>query len=266
MSLWPDTSQLGRRGSGAEQLAFYSRTLRGEGVAEIDLAHLDRLLEALGAAESLVWAWRTFRPRMVASSSFQTQSLPLLHLISEHVPELPVLFLDTGFHFQETLAYRDHLTERLGLELRVIGSGPGHKGTLESADELYRTDPDLCCYARKVEPLERTLAEVRAWTVGIRRDQTAQRGDTPIISRRSDGLFKICPLAAWTADEVRAYISRYDLPEHPLEKLGYRSVGCVPCTRPVRIGEEDRAGRWSGSAKTECGLHLPLEGRPRGRR
>lgn len=193
------------------------------------------------------------------TSSFQTQSVPLLHMVSRVAPQMPVFFLDTGFHFPQTLAFRDRLVADLGLNLKVLKPELGHKGFLQRYGELYRMDPDMCCHINKVLPLRAVSKNLLAWISGIRRDQTPNRSNTPVIARQLDGLYKICPLATWTAKQVWQYSYDHQLPEHPLLAQGYESIGCAPCTRPVFQGENPRAGRWAGNAKTECGLHLPSD-------
>jgi phosphoadenosine phosphosulfate reductase len=222
----------------------------------LDLTAINARLEHASSAEILAWATETFGDRLVATSSFQTQSVPLLHLLAGFAPNTEVLFLDTGFHFPETLAFKDDLTTRLGLRVRSLRTERGHDAFRREHGELYRRDPDHCCYLNKVLPLQRALEGLPAWISGIRRDQTAQRADVRIVER-VDGRFKIAPLANWSEDDVQAYLQQHDLPSHPLLEQGYRSIGCAPCTRPIARGEDTRAGRWAGLAKTECGLHDP---------
>lgn len=235
---------------------------------EIDLEGENRRLEEASPGDVLRWAWQTFGPNIVASSSFQGQSVPLLHLISTSAPELPVLFLDTGFHFQETLAFRDQLVDDFGLNLAILHPSMGHDGFRRRYGDLYRGDPDLCCYLNKVEPMERALEGQRAWISGIRRDQSPTRAQTPIVSRLDSGLYKVCPMATMTRRDVADYAQRHGFADHPLLAKGYVSIGCAPCTRPVwddGEGESERAGRWTGSDKTECGLHTDLGKDRRGR-
>jgi phosphoadenosine phosphosulfate reductase len=213
-------------------------------------------LDGAPPEEILAWAWTVLAPDVAATSSFQTQSLPLLHLIARTVPDLPVYFLDTGFHFAETLAFRDALMAHLGVRVVTLQPLLGHGGFKRQHGELYRTNPDLCCHLNKVEPWQQIKQGLRGWISGIRRDQTANRHDTPILTRAANGQIKVCPLAAWSEADIWRYIHRHDLPVHPLASQGYLSIGCAPCTRPVTAGEESRAGRWAGTAKTECGLHL----------
>lgn len=221
-----------------------------------------------GAAPETIIAWAAdrFMPRLAATSSFQTQSVALLHLISVVRPDLPVIFLDTGYHFPETLAYRDQLVAQLGLALRIARPAASPAETARRhGDALYRRDPDLCCYINKVEPMQRALADFDAWISGIRRDQTAARAAVRTVEGLPDGRLKINPLAAWTREDLWRYIHAHGLPSHPLFSQGYLSVGCAPCTSPVTRGDDERAGRWAGTGKTECGLHTPALHPPRDR-
>lgn len=224
------------------------------------LAQLNQEFETRTPQDILLWAWENLGPEMVATSSFQTQSIPLLHMISQIVPSMPIVFLDTGFHFPETLAFRDQLADKYGLNVRTVRSEIGESKFRTQYGELYLRNPDLCCYINKVEPLERTLNNVTAWISGIRRDQTATRESALTLSRDDKGRLKVSPLLRWTGRDVWRYINQNDLPEHPLYSQGYFSIGCFPCTRPVMDGEDDRSGRWHGQAKTECGIHFPMDG------
>jgi phosphoadenosine phosphosulfate reductase len=197
----------------------------------------------------------------MATSSFQSQSVPLLHLIGRVCPQVPVVFLDTGFHFDETLQFRNHLSYELGINVKNIESIMGHEKQEQRNPDLWASDPGMCCYINKVEPLERALQNYDAWITGLRRDQTKSREKIPILSRDNKGKLKICPLANWSSEVVNTYVERYDLPKHPLHSQGYLSIGCKPCTRAVVAGEEVRSGRWSGSKKTECGLHFDEDGK-----
>ena len=222
---------------------------------ELDVDRLNEQLATQPPEAILHWASETFEPEIVASSSFQTQSVPLLHLISRTCPGLPVLFLDTGFHFPETISFRDQLVASLGINLRVLQSRIARETFMRCYGTLYRSDPDLCCYLNKVEPLARALAGQRAWIAGIRRDQTVARRDARILDRGADGVYKISPLAGWTADDVDDYIRSHGLPVHPLTRQGYPSIGCKPCTRAVVAVGDVRSGRWAETVKTECGIH-----------
>lgn len=206
--------------------------------------------------EVLVWCWNTFGDLAVTTSSFQSQSVALLHMIGQVVPKMPVLFVDTGFHFPETLAFRDELIARWGLNL--VNIGPEEYITLESLSELRSVDPDYCCLHAKVAPLQRALDGKKAWITGIRRDQTFARQNIPIFAETTGNMLKVMPLATWSREQVQEYIRRHDLPAHPLKNAGYLSIGCAPCTVPVVNEYDERSGRWVSHAKNECGLHTVI--------
>lgn len=195
-------------------------------------------------------------------SSFGAESAALLHLISQIDASVPVLFLDTGKHFPETLAYRDELAERFGLNL--VNLYPDLE-ELQARDETglrWSYDPDGCCDLRKVRPLERALARYDASFTGRKAFQSATRANLPrfeIDTSDAQGRLKINPLIDWEADRIAAYFEEHDLPRHPLVERGFPSIGCSPCTRQVSEGEDPRAGRWSGWDKVECGIHQPGE-------
>ncbi len=223
----------------------------------MDIAVLNAQLEYASADEILSWAWETFAPDVAVSSSFQTQSVPLLHMIAKICPEMPVIFIDTGFHFPETLAFRDKLQAQFNLNLWVVHPSVTQSELLQQYGEaLYRRDPDLCCYIHKVSPMQRITSGLKGLISGVRRDQTANRQAMKVLLQPSSGPLQIHPLLNWTKADVQAYRQAYNLPVHPLYQRGYLSVGCAPCTRPVFIGEDERAGRWAGFDKKECGLHL----------
>lgn len=208
--------------------------------------------------EILAWAARQFEGTLAVSSSFQPLSVPLLHMVSGIAPQTPVIFLDTGFHFPETLAYRDRLVSELRLNLRIArAKEPTDPSDLASRTDLYKRDPDRCCYLNKVEPMAEAMREFDAWVSGIRRDQASTRTTAEVVEEGA-GVVRIHPLANWTARDLFQYMHDHNLPDHPLFERGYMSVGCAPCTRPPRPGEGERAGRWAGSEKTECGLHTIL--------
>ena len=196
---------------------------------------------------------------VAVSSSFQTQSMPLLHLVGRRQPRLDVIFVDTGYHFPETLAFRDAVVARFGLRLRVVR--PDVQGFGDAAEAPYRTNPDLCCDVHKVQPVRAVMKEYRAWISGIRRDQSAVRADAQPVEQGHDGLLRLHPMLDWTQADIEAYIAAHDLPRHPLDALGYTSIGCKPCTRPPVLGGDWRSGRWQGTGKTECGLHTRLRNR-----
>ncbi len=226
-------------------------------LAALDLDALIASLDTASAEDILRWAWERFAPDVAATSSFQTQSVPLLHLISRVCPEMPVIFIDTGFHFPETLTFRDQLQAQYGLNIQAIRPTVTQSELIdEHGEPLYRRDPDLCCYINKVQPMEWVMARMRGWISGVRRDQTVNRQAMQVLQRKSNGLVEIHPMLNWTKADVVAYRAAHALPEHPLTRMGYKSIGCAPCTRPVVFGEDERAGRWAGTDKKECGLHL----------
>lgn len=190
-------------------------------------------------------------------SSFGADSVVLLHMIARIEPELPILFLDTGRLFEETLAYRRELAARLGLrDVRDVRPEAGALAAADADGTLHARDPDRCCALRKTEPLEAALAGFSAWITGRKRYQSALRAELPLFEEDGAGRIKVNPLVAWGRAEVAAYLDRWALPRHPLVARGYPSIGCAPCTSPVAAGEDDRAGRWRDQEKTECGIHL----------
>lgn len=194
--------------------------------------------------------------RIAVVTSFGAESAVLLHLVAGLDRRTPVIFLETGKLFAETLAYRDLLIERLGLaDVRSIRPDAAALLAADPAGDLWRRDPDRCCHLRKVEPLERALSGFAAWINGRKRYQTDGRSRLP-LAERVDGRVKLNPLANWSSERVNDYFAQHRLPRHPLEAEGYRSIGCEPCTTPVSPGEDARAGRWRGSEKTECGIHF----------
>ena len=225
---------------------------------------LEKLAEGLSqmpAASILYWAAKEFGDKLAVTSSFQTQSLPLLHLVSRIAPNTTVFFLDTGYHFRETLDYRDLLIRELGINVEVL-KPLAEKGSHSSeSGPLHQVNPNMCCYLKKVEPLQRALVGKCAWISGVRRDQTQTRKDMPVVSLQVNDCLKICPMLEWPEKSVMAYIHRHGLPMHPLLDKGYKSIGCEPCTKPVLENEHSRSGRWSDSDKTECGLHFDKGGK-----
>ena len=211
-------------------------------------------------AAAVIGAARDLFPGKVALvSSFGAESVVLLHLVAQTCPDLPVIFLDTGKLFAETLAYRDELTARLGLmDVRTIQPDPARLAATDAFGALWMTDPDLCCRIRKTEPLQRALAGFSAWITGRKRFQSSLRSRIALFERDGERI-KVNPLAEWTTADLQAHVARYDLPEHPLRARGYPSIGCVPCTTKVAPGENQRAGRWRGRDKQECGIHTTLE-------
>ena len=194
-------------------------------------------------------------------SSFGAESAVLLHLAAEVDRSVPVLFLDTGQHFGQTLDYRKTLATRLGLtDVRDLRPAFQDLALQDPKADLYKTDPDACCNIRKVLPLDRVLRpQFDAWITGRKRFQAATRAALPVVERGEGGKIKFNPLANWTKDDLDAYVAQHDLPAHPLVAFGYPSIGCWPCTKAVDVGQDERSGRWAGSEKTECGIHTPQD-------
>jgi len=186
------------------------------------------------------------------------EGMVLLDMLSRITDRARVFTLDTGFLFEETVRFREEAMKRYSLPLEVLTPELSVEEQVERyGPELYSCAPDLCCEIRKIEPQRRFLTDYGAWVTGIRRDQTLQRASTPIVALDEYfGAAKISPLARWSVDDVEGYVRHYDVTLNPLLSVGYRSIGCEPCTRPVAPGEDARAGRWPGMDKTECGLHF----------
>lgn len=205
-------------------------------------------LETAHPRDVVRWAHEVTGGDLVVTCSFE--DAVLAHVAHDAVPGIEIALLDTQFLFAETWWFAERLTERLGLDLTVVQP-------LVARADLWQTDVEACCAARKVEPLNRVLAGRAGWVTGVRRSDGPTRADAPIASwDTARRLLKLNPLAPWGDDEIRLYEQLHDLPAHPLRERGYPSIGCWPCTRPVAPGEDKRAGRWSGQAKTECGLHV----------
>ncbi len=203
----------------------------------------------------LRWAGETFGDGFAITSSMADGLLA--HLASTAIPGVHVVFLDTGYHFAETIGTRDWISSVLPITLvNVTPAQTVAEQDAEHGPKLHDRDPDLCCSLRKVQPLAKTLAGYAAWGSGIRRDESPTRAGTRLVDWDAKrGMVKVNPIAAWTQDDVDAYIERHRVPVNPLFELGYGSIGCAPCTRPVAPGQDPRAGRWAGRTKTECGIH-----------
>lgn len=210
----------------------------------------------LDAPEMLAALLPEVAPRLAAVSSFGAESAVLLHMVAAVDAATPVIFTDTERMFPETLAYRDQLVERLNLsDVRIFRPKPEVVAARDAAGERYAYDPDGCCEIRKVEPLARALLPFDAWISGRKGFQSGTRTALPRFEIDA-GRLKINPLADWHKAKLDAYFAAHDLPHHPLEAQGYLSIGCAPCTSPVRPGEDARAGRWRGFDKVECGIHV----------
>lgn len=230
-----------------------------------DLEKINRDLETKKPEEIIAWAIPEFSGQIAMTSSFGPESGVLLHMVSRIDPAIPVLFLETGYHFPETLEYKEKLIRLFGLK-KVLDLKADPKRKAEVVTQYqgvpYEKNPDLCCQINKVEPIDRALQDFDAWMSGIRRHQTDFRKSIRIFEEYKKGdkeLFKISPLANLTSRELWWYLKEYNIPKHSLYDKGYLSVGCWPCTRPVQAGDDERSGRWAGKAKTECGIHTFME-------
>lgn len=231
---------------------------------DLDLKRLSDEREGWSPRDILRWAMETFSPRLGMATAFGAEGCCLLHMIAELQREtgrdLYLFNIDTGYQFPETLALRDRFQEKYGLTIH-LESAPQSVETYEAENggPVWKVDTDRCCGVRKVLPLKSVMDRhlFDAWITAIRRDQTPQRAAAGIIERdKKFGIVKVNPLANWTKGDVWKFILDNDVPYNPLHDQGYPSIGCWPCTKAVRPGEDDRAGRWSGSAKTECGIHV----------
>jgi phosphoadenosine phosphosulfate reductase len=223
------------------------------------IAQLSDEFEGKTPREILTWAIEAFWPQVALSSSFQTQSMALLHMATSIRHDLLIFFLDTGYHFWDTLIFREKIASEWRLNvLDLYRDSRWDVFVRQNVRTLPLDDPDLCCYIHKVQPMQKALKDLKAWISGIRRDQTAMRAQARILELQDDGVLKINPLLNWTRADVESYTRAHDLPSHPLFEKGFRSIGCAPCTQAVDQNEDDRAGRWAGRGKTECGLHTEM--------
>jgi phosphoadenosine phosphosulfate reductase len=207
------------------------------------------------AAEALAWTAQTFGDRWIVASNMQ--DAVLINLAYQARRDIDVLFLETGYHFPETLATRDEVAATYP-EVRIVNA-EAHQSVADQEAQfgvLNKTDPDRCCHLRKVVPLQRTLADYDAWLTGVRRVDAPTRANTPIVQwDERNGLVKVNPIAAWSDEEFDAYIRDHGIVQNQLVILGYLSIGCAPCTSLPLPGQDARSGRWAGLEKTECGLH-----------
>jgi phosphoadenosine phosphosulfate reductase len=230
---------------------------------EHDAVRLNRMFRGSTAQEMLAGVIEgDLAGDLAVVSSFGAESAVLLHLVAEVDARVPVLFLDTGKHFTETLAYRDALVERLGLNLVVLTPDAAELAAKDESGLRWSYDPDGCCEIRKVKPLAKALANYDASFTGRKAFQSSTRANLPrfeVDTSDTQGRLKINPLIDWSAQDIDAYFEVHDLPRHPLVARGFPSIGCEPCTHKVAPGEDPRSGRWKGWDKTECGIHKPGE-------
>jgi len=223
---------------------------------------LDAALNGLDAAGAVRRVLADIYPgESCVVSSFGAESAVILHLVAQAKPDTPVLFMDTGQLFGETLAYRNALAERLGLtDVRTLTPNPDHVQADDPDGVLHKTNPDLCCHIRKTLPLIHALRPFKVWISGRKRHHGGERAALPRVEIQ-DGKLKLNPLFDWSREEINAYFEAHDLPPHPMVADGYPSIGCLPCTSQVKDPSDDpRAGRWAGQDKTECGIHIAEDG------
>jgi len=222
------------------------------------IAEANQRLEGQSAQTVLRWAVDTFFPRLTMATAFGPEGNCIIHMLAEIEPRVRIFNLETGYQFKETLELRERIKERYGIEVEYI------RPELTVADyeeehggPLYVHRPDQCCFDRKVLPLRRAVVGYDAWISAIRRDQTSDRGKAALVQWDPKfNLVKVNPLLAWTKKDVWSFIAKNDVPYNPLHDEGYPSIGCWPCTRAVTQGEDERDGRWAGTVKKECGLHV----------
>ncbi len=231
-------------------------------VDRAELAGFAESLEMRSAEEILRWAADRYAPGLTCATSLGIEDCVVIDMIARAGLAIDLFTLDTELLFPETYALWKQIEARYGVTIRAVR--PEHtvaEQAVREGAELWLGEPDRCCELRKMQPLARTLSSFDAWITAIRRDQTPERANAPIVGWDGRfGLVKINPLVRWTFDEVKAYAATHDVPYNPLHDQGYPSIGCIPCTSQVKPGEDPRSGRWRGTEKTECGLHLRAPG------
>ncbi len=222
-----------------------------------ELAEQSARLESATPREIIQWAVQRFGPRLTMGTAFGPEGMCILHWLAQVGADTHVFNLETGYQFQETLELRDQVAQRYGIEVELRRPDLSVElYELQHGGPLYKTNPDQCCFDRKVKVLRNAIVGKHAWISAIRRDQSPDRAKAPIIGwDKKFQLVKVNPLANWSKQDVWRLITEHGIPYNPLHDQGFTSIGCWPCTRAVLFGEDERAGRWSGTAKTECGLH-----------
>jgi phosphoadenosine phosphosulfate reductase len=217
------------------------------------------IAELLKAIESRINGYRREEKKIFTSSSFQTHSIPLLHILVTIDRDIPVYFLNTGYHFPETILFRDRIVQQLGL--RMIDLKPETPKSMQKGSDgklLFTSDPDHCCYINKTLPMDKVLMAHDVWINGVRADQSTVRKNMQEEMPAPHNTLRYHPMLPWTPKMIYEYRKKYDLPEHPLDAMGYMSIGCEPCTRRFDPEMQEREVRWYGLKKTECGLHTDL--------
>jgi phosphoadenosine phosphosulfate reductase len=226
-----------------------------------EIAALNEGFESAQPSEIVRWTLEESGLEQVAiASAFQAEGTVVIHLATRIRPRVPILFLETGFQFAETLAFKQRLVDALDLNVvELVGEYSNERQEVEFGPRLFERDPELCCEINKVRPMFEALRGLDAWITSVRRDSSPTRARTPIVERYElepgHEIVKVNPMATWSRQQVWSYLKEHDLPHNPLYDLGYSSIGCAPCTRLRFAGEPERAGRWAGIAKWECGIH-----------
>ena len=226
----------------------------------VDLQAQNLLFESASAQDILRWAIERYQGKLCLSTSFQLGGMVLIDMLSKIDKALPVLFIDTGFHFKETLDFRDLVIARYGINLITLKPVMEREAFKQvyGNDTLYERNPAECCRINKTEPMERALKPYGARIAALRRDASPERAKIRILEERIDKVMLIHPLANWAREQTKDYLKQHDVPVHPLHAKGYKTIGCFPtcCTVPVGENAPERAGRWTGTGKSECGLHM----------
>jgi phosphoadenosine phosphosulfate reductase len=232
--------------------------LAEKSLTDKELAEACARLDGQPPQEILRWAVKRFYPRLTMATAFGAEGCCLIHMLAEIEPRVRIFNLETGYQFPETLELRERIKERYGIEVEYIyPEQTVAEYEAEHGGPLYTHRPDQCCHDRKTIPLRRAIAGYEAWISAIRRDQTSDRAQASVVQWDAKfNLTKINPLLSWTRKDVWSFVVKNDVPYNPLHDRNYPSIGCWPCTRPVADGEDERAGRWSGTVKKECGLHV----------
>ena len=222
------------------------------------IAAANQALEGKSPNAVLRWAVAEFHPRLTMATAFGAEGCCIIHMLAQIEPTVRIFNLDTGYQFTETLELRERIKDRYGIEVEYIRPEMMvAEYEAEHGGPLYRIRPDQCCHDRKILPLRQAVFGYDAWISAIRRDQTADRAVAGVVQWDAKfNLVKVNPLLSWTKKDVWSFIVEHDIPYNPLHDRNYPSIGCWPCTRPITDGEDERAGRWSGTTKKECGLHV----------
>lgn len=225
----------------------------------IDLEEVNGRFATAEPLDIIRWCVNTFGDDAGISSSFGAESACLLSLATAVKPDIKVMFVNTGFLFPETFAFKDDLKKRLNLNIIEVGPKIPHAEFLAQYGRLYEKDPDQCCEINKVEPMRRAISGLKAWMSGVRSDQTAYRKGLKPVELKTNGLYKVSPILGWSSKQVFYYLKEKGLPMHPLWEQGYVSIGCEPCTAVPGNPDDPRSGRWKGQNKSECGIHTFLD-------